>query len=220
MATSNGSYGFWKDGEWVDVPREPRGGAAPPPRDPAGRRAALEAICVALLAVIGEDVDRPELADTPRRWAKWWDEFVTYQPGTTDTAFEAQGSDQMVVVSGIRVWSLCEHHLLPFWCDVTIGYVAADKILGLSKFARIAHRHAHKLQVQERLVTEIADEVERVTGARSVAVLAQGEHLCMTMRGIRSPALMTSSALRGAFKHDAAARAEFLSFARQGRDGA
>jgi GTP cyclohydrolase I len=183
----------------------------------AQRRARLEWLGRALLETIGENAERPELKETPKRWAKWWEAFVDYEPGSTETAFEAQGSDQMVVVSGIRVWSLCEHHLLPFWCDVTIGYVARDRILGLSKFARIAHKYAHRLQVQERLVTQIADEVARVTGAPDVAVMAQGEHLCMTMRGIRSPALMTSSALRGVFAHNAASRAEFLSFVQQRR---
>jgi GTP cyclohydrolase I len=133
-----------------------------------------------------------------------------FQPGRTETAFESLATDQMVVVSGIRVWSLCEHHLLPFWCEIAIGYVATDRVLGLSKFARIAHQCAHRLQVQERLTHEIADAIQQVTGAADVAVLGRGEHLCMTMRGIRTPALMTSSVMRGAFLTTPAARAEFL----------
>lgn len=163
-----------------------------------------------LLAAIGEDPDREGLRDTPRRFADHWAEFIDHDPGRTDTAFQAPGTDQMVVVSGIRVWSICEHHLLPFWCDLAIGYVAVDKVLGLSKFARIAHHAAHRLQLQERLAQQVADQVEAASGSPHVAVLARGEHLCMTMRGVRSPALMASSVMRGVFRDDPSTRAEFL----------
>jgi len=116
----------------------------------------------------------------------------------------------MVIVSGIKVWSLCEHHLLPFWCNITIGYIAKNKVLGLSKFGRIAHKYAHQLQIQEQLVSQIADEVCSVTDSNDVAVLAEGEHLCMTMRGIRTPAIMKSSVMRGVFRDKPEARQEFL----------
>lgn len=162
---------------------------------------------------IGEDPARDGLAGTPRRFANWWREFVAYDPGTTDTAFESVATDQMVVVSGIRVFSLCEHHLLPFWCDVAIGYVARDRVLGLSKFARVAHQCAHRLQVQERLTHQVADEITRLTGSGDVAVLARGTHLCMMMRGIRSPALMSTSVMRGVFLEKPSARDEFLKLA-------
>lgn len=156
-----------------------------------------------LLYAIGEDPDREGLRDTPRRWASWWREFIEYDAGALDTHFAAVEQGQMVLVSGMRVWSLCEHHLLPFWCDVTIGYIPDGHVLGLSKFARIAHKHAHRLQVQERLVSGIADELEALAQTPHVAVLARGEHLCMTMRGIKTPALMTSTAQRGTFQEDA-----------------
>lgn len=168
-----------------------------------------------LLLAIGEDPDRPGIVDTPRRWANWWREFIQYDAGKVDTLFETASTDQMVAVSGIRVWSLCEHHLLPFYADITIGYIAHDKVLGLSKFARIAHKTAHRLQIQEQLVQQIADEVQALIGSDNVAVVATGEHLCMTMRGIKTPALMRSSVLRGAFRDDPAARAEFLTIAKQ-----
>jgi GTP cyclohydrolase I len=168
-----------------------------------------------LLLAIGEDPESPGLKQTPDRWARMWREFMQFDPGTTDTVFEATHTDQMVVVSGMRVWSLCEHHLLPFFCDVSIGYIADGKILGLSKFGRIAHQMAHRLQLQERLVQNIAAEVTRVTGTKNVAVLAQGEHLCMTMRGVRTPSTMTSSVTGGLFRRDPRARAEFLSIARR-----
>lgn len=176
--------------------------------------AALLRIGRELLVALGEDPGRDGLADTPRRFADLWREFVEYDPGRVGTTFEAAGADQMVVVSGIRVWSLCEHHLLPFWCDLAVGYVAAGRVLGLSKFARIAHRHAHRLQVQERLTQEVAESVAALTGSPDVAVRARGEHLCMAMRGIRTPALMTSSVMRGVFRDRPEARAEFLQLCR------
>lgn len=164
-----------------------------------------------LLIALGEDPDREDISDTPRRWAGWWREFIEYDPGNTETVFNSSSAGQMVVVSGIKVWSLCEHHLLPFSCDISIGYVIHNnKILGLSKFARIAHQCAHRLQIQERLVQQIADEIERITGSANVAVLARGEHLCMTMRGIQTPATMSSSVMRGAFLHNPNTRAEFF----------
>lgn len=170
-----------------------------------------------LLKAIGEDPSRPGLADTPRRFADAWREFIDYDPGRTDTCFASAVADQMVVVSNLRVWSMCEHHLLPFWCDVAVGYICTDTVLGLSKFARIAHQFAHRLQLQEQLTGQIADEVSRLTGSKDVAVLSRGEHLCMTMRGIATPGLMTSSVMRGVFRSDANARAEFLRLAQAPR---
>jgi GTP cyclohydrolase I len=176
---------------------------------PAARDQLME-LCRDLLIVLGEDPERPGLKDTPRRWADWWLEFTRYNPGTIDTTFEQIASDQLVIVGPMRVWSLCEHHLLPFWCDVTVAYIAGDQVLGLSKFARIAHKYAHRLQLQEQLTAQIADEVEQVTGSADVMVIGQGEHLCMSMRGIRTPAIMTSSVVRGRFRDLAALRAETL----------
>lgn len=128
--------------------------------------------------------------------------------------FEAVTASQLVVVSDIQVWSLCEHHLLPFNCSVTIAYRPTGRLLGLSKFARVAHRHAHRLQVQERLVTDIAEEVADLTGTPDVAVLGKGEHLCMTMRGIKASALMTSTTFLGVFGTDTTLRAELMSLVR------
>lgn len=166
-----------------------------------------------LLVALGEDPEREGLRETPRRFADAWREFVEYAPGKTETVFETTHADQLVVVSGMRVWSMCEHHLLPFWCDITIGYLTQGRVLGLSKFARLAHQAAHRLQLQERLVEEIAQEVCRLTGTEDVAVLAQGRHLCMEARGIRTPGLMTSSVMLGAFRSRHEARMEFLTLA-------
>lgn len=163
-----------------------------------------------LLIAIGEDPDREGLLDTPRRWADWWREFIEYDPGTTDTVFSSVSTDQMVCVSGLRVFSLCEHHLLPMWCDVAVGYIPTDRILGLSKFARIAQKFAHQLQVQERLGEQIADEISRLTSSENVAVVLKGEHLCMSSRGIRTPGIMTTSVMRGVFGEEYETRMEFL----------
>lgn len=163
-----------------------------------------------LLIALGDDPDREGLQETPRRIANFWRDFIEYEPGKLDTTFSAVKHNQMVCVTGMRVWSMCEHHMLPFWCDVSIAYISGDKVLGLSKFARIAHKHAHKLTLQEQLVSDISEEVCRILGTDDVAVLAKGEHLCMTMRGIQTPHRMISSALDGQF-HQAEQRAEFFS---------
>lgn len=163
-----------------------------------------------LLLAIGEDPEREGLQETPRRWADSWREFIEYDPGTTETTFSSVASDQLVCVSGIRVASLCEHHLLPFWCEVSIGYIPNDKVLGLSKFARIAHQFAHRLQLQERLGQQIANEITRITGTENVAVVLTGEHYCMAARGIRTPGRMKSSVLRGVFRTESQTRIEFL----------
>jgi GTP cyclohydrolase IA len=163
-----------------------------------------------LLIAIGEDPEREGLQETPRRWADAWREFIEYDPGKVDTCFESVSTDQMVVVSGMRVWSICQHHLLPSWTDISIGYIATGRILGLSKFARIAQKYAHQLQLQERLCKQIADEIVMLAKSTDVAILAQGQHLCMTARGIKTPAIMTSSIMRGVFREKYEARMEFL----------
>ena len=174
----------------------------------------LRMLCHELLTVIGEDPDRPGLQDTPKRFAKYWQEFIGYDPGTIDTTFDTVTVDQMVVVSGIRVWSLCEHHLLPFWCDIAVGYITRDRVIGLSKIPRICHRYAHRLQLQERLVDDIATELCRVTNSPDVGVVAKGVHTCMSMRGIKSDGVMVSSVMRGHFKDDHNTRMEFLELAK------
>lgn len=181
---------------------------------PAGKvdRQGVEAAYRALLVAIGEDPERPGLKDTPRRVAAHWAEFIDYKPGTIDTSFDSIRSDQMVILRGIRVFTFCEHHLLPFICTVSIGYIATRKVLGLSKLARIAHLYAHRLQIQEQLVDQIASEVLKQTNSSDVAVVAVGEHSCMTMRGIKSGGEMVCSAIHGQFKHDIAMRAEFMGF--------
>ncbi|HEY7415043.1 MAG TPA: GTP cyclohydrolase I FolE [Ktedonobacteraceae bacterium] len=163
-----------------------------------------------LLLAIGEDPNREGLRKTPRRWADAWREFIEYQPGHTETTFAATTVDQLVCVSGIRIWSCCEHHLIPFSCDVAIGYIARGHVLGLSKFARIAHQFAHRLQIQEQLGQQIANEVSRITETEDVAVILRGRHLCMEARGIQTSGIMTSSIMHGIFHQQYERRMEFL----------
>lgn len=178
--------------------------SSPAPVDP------IERIGRYLLLEIGEDPDREGLRETPARYARWWREFMSYEPGKVETVFKPVQSGQFVAVTGIRIWSICEHHLLPFSCTIGVGYLTHAQMLGLSKFGRIAQAHAHRLQVQERLVSGMADEIEQVTSSPDVAVVGHGEHLCMTMRGVRTPALMTSTAWRGAFQKDPALQSQLL----------
>jgi GTP cyclohydrolase IA len=170
----------------------------------------LQAICYELLSIIGDDPTRDGLKDTPLRWASFWKEWAEYDAGNSDTTFEAVSADQLVSVSDIHVTSLCEHHLLPFTCDISIAYITKEKVLGLSKFARIAQQHSHKLQLQERLCQEIAADVMRYAETPDVAVLGVGRHMCMSMRGVKQDATMRTSVMLGAFRTEGEARQEVL----------
>lgn len=177
--------------------------------DPEVERLALAAADI--LDVVAPDwMSNPHMRGTPARYAKWWREFVEHDGGNDSTTFPVEHVDQMVVVSGINTWSLCAHHLLPFSATVSIGYLANEQVLGLSKFARIAHAAAHRPTSQEQLCADIADRIEKVTGTKDVAVTASGLHLCMAMRGVKTPATMTTSVTRGEFREDDKARSEWF----------
>ena len=153
----------------------------------------------------------PHMVDTPVRWASWWEEVITEDP-FVPTSFPTETTvDQMVAVTGIETWSLCAHHLLPFSVNVSIGYIADRNLLGLSKFARITQARARQPTTQEQLASTIADDISEATGSQHVAVTASGVHLCMAMRGVRTPAVMTTSITRGAFRDEPSARAEWFS---------
>ncbi len=180
--------------------------------DPQSRKQQrLELIGQDLLSALDLDPTEERFLDTPARWARWWIEFMEYDPGTLDTKFATEQIDQMVILKDIRVWSLCEHHLLPFWCDVSIGYLTNGKMLGISKLARMAHAIAHTPQTQEHLVAQIARAIAEAAESEHVAVVAKGTHLCMAMRGIKSDAEMICSEMRGVFLTDPDARREFFS---------
>lgn len=172
------------------------------------------------LTVIGEQPDREGLLKTPKRVEKAW-QFITsgyrmdLREVANDAVFEAEGSE-MVVVKDIEFYSMCEHHMLPFFGRAHIAYIPNGKILGLSKFARITDMFARRLQVQERITTQIAEAVQELLQPLGTAVVLEGVHLCMAMRGVeKQHSSTTTSAMRGVFKDDARTRAEFLAAIRQ-----
>lgn len=174
------------------------------------RRARAETAVSDLLTALGRDIRSEHLAETPRRVVDALLELTTPQPFTLTTFPNADGYDGLVLVRDIPFTSLCEHHLLPFRGVAHVGYVPAERIVGLSKLARVVEHHARDLQVQERLTVRIADDIERELGARGVGVVLRAEHLCMSIRGVRSDGASTvTSAFRGAVADDAALRDQF-----------
>ncbi len=167
-----------------------------------------------LLVEIGEDSTREGLLKTPERSAKAWEKICGgYNQHVEDvvTTFDAENFDEMIVVRNIEFYSTCEHHLLPFFGTVTIGYLPEKKIIGLSKLPRIVEIFSRRLQNQERLTMQIADAIENVTGARGVGVIISARHFCMMARGVeKQAASVETSTLRGRFKNDVRTRAEFL----------
>ena len=165
-----------------------------------------------LLAALGEDPERSGLADTPARVAAWYRDFLSPDPSATATCFAEDAlSGQLVVVGGMSVWSLCEHHLLPMNLQVAIGYVPVGEVVGLSKFGRIAQRHAGRLQVQERFTRQVAEEITGLVGSKDVAVAVIGTHLCMSMRGVRMEQARTNSVQAGGrFESDPVIAQQFL----------
>jgi GTP cyclohydrolase IA len=175
-----------------------------------------EAAVRELLIAVGEDPDREGLRETPARVARAYRELLAGQrqdPEDVLTTTFDLGHDEMVLVKDIEIVSLCEHHMLPFHGVAHVGYIPAEsgKITGLSKLARLVEVFARRLQVQERLTTQIADSLMRILEARGVIVVVEAEHMCMSVRGIRKPgAKTTTSAVRGQLR-DATTRAEAMS---------
>lgn len=175
-----------------------------------------------ILEAIGEDPDREGLVETPARVARMYEEVfggLEEDPHKHLKIFNEKGNDEQVVVRDIPLYSMCEHHLLPFVGKAHIAYIPADgRIIGLSKLARIVNTYARRPQVQERLTAQIADFLYNELGAKSVVVVVEAEHLCMTMRGARAAGAITkTSALRGYARNDAKTRAEAMSLLSEGR---
>ena len=178
----------------------------------------IEAAVREILAAIGEDPNRDGLLDTPARVARMYAQIcggLHEDPASHLTRqFEAD-HDEMILVRDIPLYSLCEHHLIPFLGKAHVGYIPSEDgcITGLSKLARVVDGYARMPQVQERLTTQIADAIESALNPRGVLVVVEAEHLCMSMRGIRKPGANTvTSAVRGLFRTDIATRAEAMRF--------
>ena len=170
-----------------------------------------------LLVELGEDPDREGLAKTPARVARALAHLTRGYAQDPEAVvggavFEAGGANHMVVVRDIDIYSLCEHHLMPFFGHCHVGYIPRGKVLGVSKIARLADCFAARLQIQERLTGQIARAVRDATGAEGVGVVMECEHLCMQMRGVeKQNSRMATSAVLGSFHDDPATRAEFFS---------
>ncbi|MBT5221911.1 MAG: GTP cyclohydrolase I FolE [Gammaproteobacteria bacterium] len=174
-----------------------------------------------IIEAVGEDVTREGLVDTPARAAKAF-KFLnngyekTLEEVLNGAIFEADTED-MVIVKDIELYSLCEHHLLPFVGKCHIAYLPDGHVLGLSKLARIVDMYARRLQIQERLTKQIADAVETAVNAKGVAVVIEAKHMCMMMRGVeKQNSVMTTSVMTGIFRNEISTRAEFLSLINRG----
>jgi GTP cyclohydrolase IA len=164
-----------------------------------------------LLAALGQDPSSEQLLDTPRRVAASYAELLTPPPFTLTTFPNDEGYDELVLAKAIPFSSLCQHHLLPFTGVAHVGYLPADRILGLSKLARVVELFAHRLQLQERLTTQVADCLQDQLAPKGVGVVLEAEHLCMTLRGVQATGARTvTSALHGRLRDDPRSRQEFL----------
>ena len=182
----------------------------------AARRAARD-----LLLALGADVEAEDLRDTPRRVADAYAELLTPQPFAPTTFPNEDGYDALIVARAIPFHSLCTHHLLPFHGVAHVGYLPADRIIGLSKLGRVVELFARDLQIQERMTVQIADWLQDELAPRGVGVVLEAEHLCMSLRGVQKLGATTvTSALHGAIRDDARTRQEFLALAASPRGGA
>jgi GTP cyclohydrolase IA len=173
--------------------------------------AAAEQAVRDLLLALGQDPASPHLADTPRRVAAAYAEMLTPRDFALTTFANDEGYDELVVARDIPVHSLCEHHLLPFIGVAHVAYLPGERILGLSKLARVVEMFARGLQVQERLTKQVADWLEDQLQPKGVGVVVEAEHLCMSLRGVQARGCRTvTSALHGLLRHDPRSRAEFF----------
>jgi GTP cyclohydrolase IA len=209
----------------MSADRRPRPLASVPAEDTDSRdelprfdRPRIERAVREILLAIGEDPERDGLKETPRRVARMYEDIFSglkADPGDhLSVVFEAD-HDEMVMVKDIPVYSVCEHHLVPWFGSAHVAYIPNEdgRITGLSKLARLIDGFSRRPQVQERLTTQVADRIEAVLAPRGVLVVVEAEHLCMSMRGVRKPGTVTiTSAVRGVMRDSVAARSEAMSF--------
>jgi GTP cyclohydrolase I len=197
------------------------------PSDPAAvrrptRQDAEEAVRT-LIAWAGDDPSRNGLIDTPARVTRAYEEILQGYRQTAETSLDRTfddvgGYDDIVLVRDIPFYSLCEHHMLPFFGKAHIGYFPTDRVAGLSKLARVVDGFAKRLQTQERLTTDIVGALDSVLAPRGAAVMIEAEHMCMTMRGVSKPGAITvTTQFTGAFRDDAAEQVRFLTLLRAGQ---
>ncbi len=185
--------------------------------EPDPRTRLIEDAVRTLLAEVGEDPDRPGLRGTPERIRRMYEELTDGYRMDPESLLDGASFDveydEMVVVRDIELYSLCEHHLLPFFGRAHVGYLPRGRVIGLSKIPRVVDLFAHRLQLQERMTQEIADFLMTRLQPKGVGVVLETTHLCTVMRGVRKPgATMVTSAMLGRFRSDEKTRAEFLTF--------
>ena len=176
-----------------------------------------------ILEAVGEDPSRSGIADTPSRVARMYDELLSgYKTDPVELLNNALFDveyDEMVVVKDIDFYSMCEHHMLPFYGHASVGYIPEDKVIGLSKIPRIVDMFARRLQVQERMTQQIATFLDELVKPRGVAVVVEASHLCAAMRGVKKQRTrMLTSAMLGSFRDNPSTRAEFMMHIRAGSD--
>jgi len=166
------------------------------------------------LAAIGEDPDREGLLNTPKRVIKSWNElYAGYKQKPEDvlTTFAADGYDQIVLLKDIEMFSMCEHHMLPFYGKAHVAYIPGDKVIGISKLARLVDIYARRLQIQERIGEQVTTALMEILKPKAAACIIEASHMCMRMRGVsKQHSTMVTSSLKGVFMTDASAKAELF----------
>lgn len=175
----------------------------------------MEKAFAEIIQNIGEDISRDGLRDTPKRASQAFKFLTQGYHQSLDTivnnALFESDCNEMVVVNNIELYSMCEHHLLPFIGHAHVAYLPQGKVLGLSKIARIVDMFARRLQIQEKLTKQVAETIMQVTGAMGVGVIIEAKHMCMMMRGVeKQNSIMRTSAMLGSFRSDLSTRSEFL----------
>jgi len=194
----------------------------PDHRKPGPSQSEAEAAVRTLIEWAGDDPDREGLVDTPARVVRAYKElFSGYETDPRDylqrTFDEVGGYDELVILKDIRVVSFCEHHMLPFLGRAHVGYLPTDRVVGISKLARVVHGFSRRLQIQEKLTAEIAEAIQDILKPKGVGVVLVSEHSCMTMRGVNTPgSRLTTSHLLGEVRDDPRTRQEFFELVKDG----